>query len=168
MSRAVHDVNIVDGLSASACIIAHLSVRHCTLVGYGRSDRVSPSGGRMFRFGTLVRRCIPFAALIVLAALLGFGPVRPAVAQTTNGAVAGIVTDAQGGVLPGVTVTLRNTDTGLNRNIVTEGDGRYRVGGLPPGRYELRAELQGFGSVQVTDILLQVGAELLRNVTLQL
>jgi len=122
----------------------------------------------MFRAGTSVRRRVQFAALVFLAALLSFGPATLAGAQTTNGAIAGIVSDAQGGVLPGVTLTLRNSDTGLTRTVVTEADGRYRVGGLPPGRYELQVELQGFGAVQVTDIVLQVGTELLRNVTLQL
>ena len=65
----------------------------------------------------------------------------PAFAQVANAVVTGIVTDAQGGVLPGVTITVRNADSGVTRTIVTEADGRYRLGGLPPGRYNLRAEL---------------------------
>ena len=44
----------------------------------------------------------------------------PAMAQTTNGVISGIISDAQGGVLPGVTVTARNVDTGITRTIVTE------------------------------------------------
>ena len=122
----------------------------------------------MFRARTLARPHLQWTAVLFVVVLFAFGPANPAVAQTTNGVIAGIVSDAQGGVLPGVTLTVRNTETGLTRTVVTEGDGRYRAGGLPPGRYELQAELQGFGSVQVTDIVLQVGAELLRNVTLQL
>ena len=39
----------------------------------------------------------------------------PATAQTTNGVISGIISDAQGGVLPGVTVTARNVDTGAMR-----------------------------------------------------
>ena len=108
--------------------------------------------------------------LLVVACVWG-GAVTlmvPAVAaQTTNGVIAGIVNDAQGAVLPGVTVTVRNVDTGFTRTIVTESDGRYRHAGLPPGRYALRAELQGFGAVEVTEITLNIGAELLRNVTMQ-
>src|SRR5918993_1198806 len=112
----------------------------------------------MFRAGSLARRhLLRLAVLSFLAVLVSFGPSTPAAAQTTNGAIAGTVSDAQGGVLPGVTVTLRNADTGLSRTIVTEVDGRYRVGGLPPGRYELRAELQGFGPVEVTEIVITVG-----------
>ena len=48
----------------------------------------------------------------------------PAAAQTTNGVISGIVSDAQGGVLPGVTVTGRNIETGITRTVVTEADGR--------------------------------------------
>src|SRR5687768_9041918 len=121
----------------------------------------------MSRAGDLARRRLPFAVLFFLVAVMAMAPARPA-AQTTNGVLAGVVTDAQGGILPGVTVTLRNTDTGLTRTVVTEADGRYRAGGLPPGRYELRAELQGFGPVEVVDLGVAVGTELGRNITMQL
>ncbi|MGH6690767.1 MAG: carboxypeptidase regulatory-like domain-containing protein, partial [Gammaproteobacteria bacterium] len=92
----------------------------------------------------------------------------PAGAQTTSATMVGLVTDAQGGILPGVTLTLRNVETGFIRTVVTETDGRYRLGGLPPGRYELRTELQGFAPVEVTDITLTIGLEIARNLTLQL
>ena len=121
----------------------------------------------MFRAGFLVRaRGLSVALLLSVLAAAALA-VAPTAAQTTNGVITGVVSDAQGGVLPGVTLTLRNTDTGLTRNVVTEADGRYRAGGLPPGRYTLRAELQGFGTVEVTDMVLTVGSELGRNVVLQ-
>ena len=122
----------------------------------------------MFRAGSLARRRLLSAVLIFLAVLIGLGPSTRAAAQTTNGVITGIISDAQGGVLPGVTVTLRNAETGLTRSIVTDVDGRYRVGGLPPGRYQLNAELQGFGPIEVMDIVLTVGSEVAQNVTLQL
>src|SRR5689334_2896431 len=103
------------------------------------------------------------AALFVALAFIS----PPAMAQTTNGVISGIISDAQGGVLPGVTVTARNVDTGATRNITTEADGRFRLAGLNPGRYELKAELQGFGTVTVPDITVAVGSETTRNVTLQ-
>ena len=107
---------------------------------------------------------IVWTIALVLAAA---GTSTPAYAQTTNGAIVGVVTDAQAAVLPGVTVTLRNTDTGLVRVLTSETDGRYRVGGLPPGRYELTSELQGFSPVRVTDMTVVIGGELVRNVTMQ-
>ena len=68
----------------------------------------------------------------IAALLLAFacGMATPAMAQTTNGVISGIINDAQGGVLPGVTVTGRNLDTGISRTVVTEGDGRFRLAAL--------------------------------------
>jgi carboxypeptidase family protein/TonB-dependent receptor-like protein len=114
----------------------------------------------------LVSWC-PGSLLFLL--LLAFALALPSgtAAQTTNGVISGMVNDAQGAVLPGVTLTLRNTETGLTRTLVTEADGRYRVGGLPPGPYSIRAELQGFGTVDVTDVTVTVGTEEVRNLTMQ-
>ena len=102
-------------------------------------------------------------ALVAAVALTA----APSSAQTTNAVLSGVVNDAQGGVLPGVTVTVRNTETGFTRTVVTEADGRYRLAGLAPGRYDLRVELQGFGAVAVTDITLTTGGEVVRDVTMQ-
>src|SRR5262245_30795639 len=109
--------------------------------------------------------CGDWLAIMLLA--LAFGVPTPATAQTTNGVISGIVSDAQGAVLPGVTLTLRNTETGLTRTLVTETDGIYRAGGLPPGPYSIRAELQGFGTVEATDVTVAVGTEAVRNLTMQ-
>jgi hypothetical protein len=110
----------------------------------------------------MVRRVSIAALLFALIAA-----AIPAAAQTTNGVISGIVSDAQGGVLPGVTVTGRNIETGITRTVVTESDGRYRLAALPPGRYEMRAELQGFGTANVPEMTLLTGTELTRNVTMQ-
>lgn len=104
-------------------------------------------------------------AVLVLA-LMVIAPSATA-AQTTNGVISGTVNDAQGAVLPGVTITLRNAETGLTRSLVTESDGRFRVGGLPPGPYSIRGELQGFGTVDITDVTVVVGSETVRNLTMQ-
>jgi hypothetical protein len=104
-------------------------------------------------------------ATMLLAVVLG-APTATS-AQTTNGVISGIISDAQGAVLPGVTVTLRNTETGLTRTAVTEADGRFRAGGLPPGPYQIRAELQGFGTVEVADVTVAVDSEAVRNLTMQ-
>jgi hypothetical protein len=82
--------------------------------------------------------------------------------------VTGIITDAQGGVLPGVTVTLRNVESGTVRTAVTEADGLYRIAGLLPGRYDLTAELQGFGVREAPGITLTIGLVIQMNLTLAL
>src|SRR5262245_64287511 len=84
---------------------------------------------------------LPFAALFI--ALL-IAPVA-ARADITKFDLSGVITDATGGVLPGVTVTLKNVDTGFNRSTVTDTDGRYSFNAVPPtGKWSLSAELPGF------------------------
>jgi carboxypeptidase family protein len=110
------------------------------------------------------------ASLIVttVALFLSLGLALPAGAQTTGGSIVGVVTDAQGGVLPGVTLTARNAETGMVRTAVTEPDGKYRLAGLPPGRYDIRSELSGFAVVEVKDLALTIGLEVASNITMVL
>src|SRR4029453_19178540 len=106
-------------------------------------------------------RRVPQFTARILAMQLGLAlPVR---AQVANAVITGTVTDSQGGALPGVTITVRNAESGVTRTIVTEADGRYRLGGLPPGRYNLTAELQGFANVDVKDVTLTLGLEYPRD-----
>src|SRR6185312_17506900 len=79
-------------------------------------------------------------------ALMAFLVVAPsaAYAQVEQGRVLGTVRDAQGGVLPGVTVTATSAALIGQRTAVTESDGRYLITNLPSGTYALRFELQGF------------------------
>ncbi|MBI4485556.1 MAG: TonB-dependent receptor, partial [Acidobacteria bacterium] len=83
--------------------------------------------------------------------------VYPIAAQTvTTGTIAGVVKDAQGGVLPGAAVTVTSLETGLTRDVVTDQEGGYVVNLLPPGRYRIQAELIGLGKAEVpgVDVLL--------------
>ena len=71
----------------------------------------------------------------------------PVIADVTRFDLSGIVTDATGAVLPGVTVNLKNGDTGFTRSTVTDDAGRYSFNALPPtGKWSLEVELAGFGS----------------------
>jgi len=78
-------------------------------------------------------------------------------AQATAG-LAGRVTDESGAVLPGVTVTATQTDTGFTRSVVTDGSGAWIASNLPLGPYRLEVSLQGFRTYVQTGIVLQVGA----------
>ena len=82
------------------------------------------------------------AWLVILLALPLASPSR-AVAQTTA-TLAGRVLDSSGGMLPGVVISARQVETGLQRSAVSGIDGRYTIASLPPGSYEIRAELSGF------------------------
>ena len=79
----------------------------------------------------------------------------------------GIVKDSGGLPLPGVTVTMTQTDTGLVRNTVTNETGAYIITNLPVGPYKLEASLQGFRTYAQTGIVLQVNSNPTLNVTLQ-
>ena len=97
------------------------------------------------------------------------GTAAPVAAQgEASAAVTGIITDAQGGVLPGVTVTLRNVESGTVRTTVTEVEGQYRLAGLLPGRYDLKAELQGFGVREAPGLTLTIGLVVQMNLTMTL
>ena len=80
--------------------------------------------------------------VFVAAAILGFA--LPLAAQSTTGRISGTVTDAQGGVLPGVTVTALHDVTGLTRTAVTDQNGAYVLLTLPIGIYTISAEIGGF------------------------
>jgi hypothetical protein len=71
--------------------------------------------------------------------------------------LSGTVRDESGGVLPGVSVTVTQTNTGLVRTTVTESNGAYLLTNLPTGPYRLEAALQGFKTYAQTGIVLQVG-----------
>ena len=73
----------------------------------------------------------------VLAAL-------PAAAQQTESRIVGTITDQNGGVLPGVTVTITANATGAVRTAVSDAHGHYAVTNLAPGSYRVAVELTGF------------------------
>ena len=93
----------------------------------------------------------------VLVLLTIFGTFLFAQSQATTGVIEGTVTDATGGSLPGVTVSMKNTATNFEQVQVTDSAGRYRGVLLPLGPYEVRATLSGFNSQTVKGIDLGVG-----------
>ena len=78
-------------------------------------------------------------ALAVFLSLAG-----PAVAQTETGRITGVVTDATGGILPGVTVKAKAVGTGATRTVITDSLGVYVFANLPPAQYDITTELDGF------------------------
>ena len=86
-------------------------------------------------------------------------------AQATAG-FAGRVTDEDGAVLPGVTVTAMQVDTGFTRSVVSDGTGAWTMPNLPIGPYRLEVALQGFRTYVQTGITLQVDATPTVNVVL--
>src|SRR5580765_258099 len=108
-----------------------------------------------------VLKCILSALLLLTLTASAF-----AQSQAANGAIEGIVSDSSGGVLPGVTVTVINVETGTERAVVTSEKGLYRAPLLPLGKYRVVAELPGFKKFEGTDIQLSVGQTAVVNPTL--
>lgn len=81
--------------------------------------------------------------------------------------LSGRVTDATGGVIPAVTVTATNIDTGVSRTVVTTRVGLYEVVALPVGRYEIHATKQGFAEQIRAGVVLDVGQDATADLALR-
>ena len=116
----------------------------------GRNDMTVRHDTRRDVMQRVLRDLAVGAAVLLLTSALAW-------AQATA-ELNGRVTDESGAVLPGVTVTATQTDTGFTRTVVTDGTGTYSMPNLPTGPYRLEVSLQGFKTYVQTGIVLQVGA----------
>ncbi len=73
------------------------------------------------------------------------------------GGIQGTATDTTGAVVPGVTVTIKNLATSVERVVLSEDNGRFVIPNLIPGNYSLRAELTGFSPFAVANVQVNVG-----------
>ena len=102
----------------------------------------------------------------VLVAALAMVCCWPAHAQNATAAITGLVTDSADAFMPGVTVRLRNIDTGIERRFLTTETGDYTITNVPPGNYELRAEKAGFRPHHQTGLALELDQTLRRDIRL--
>ena len=91
-----------------------------------------------------MKRIVAF--VVILLAPVFLAPAWAQVSATT-GSINGKVSDASGGVLPGVTVTIASPNMQGTRTDVTSAEGDYRFPAVPPGEYRITYELTGFGTV---------------------
>ena len=84
--------------------------------------------------------------MILLALLTAAVFSITALAQTETGQIVGKVTDSQGAVIPGASVTIKSVNTGVERTGTTNHEGVYIVSNLQPGVYEVQIQAQGFGT----------------------
>jgi hypothetical protein len=96
---------------------------------------------------------------------LGFASLG--MAQLDTGTISGTVTDPSGAAVPGATVTIRNVETGVARNLLTNAVGRYDATALPVGMYEVRTSLTGFQTLVRSGITLTVGRNAVVDMSLQ-
>jgi hypothetical protein len=99
------------------------------------------------------RQLVWVLALTLVAAV-------PAFAQFERGKISGTIKDAQGGVMPGVTVTATNQQNQQAVSATTDDSGFYTFANLTPGRYNMNAELQGFKKVVRNDVQLDAAGSI--------
>ncbi len=107
-----------------------------------------------------LRTCAVLFAVLLLA--------LPAAAQEQTGSIQGVVKDSSGAVLPGVTVEARSPSAVGVSTAMTDSNGIYRFPALPPGTYEVSANLQSFVPAKVGDALVTLGKQLTIDLTLKL
>jgi hypothetical protein len=99
--------------------------------------------------------------LVCFATGIGFG-------QSNQASVSGVVSDAQGAIVPGAKVTITNLGTDLPRSAVTNQAGFYSIPNLPVGAYTLAVEHQGFRRYVRQGLSLSTGQTLGLDVKLEL
>src|SRR4030095_10983814 len=100
----------------------------------------------------MVRRSLSSFVIAIVLLPAGVSAQTVAVAQ-----LSGAVLDDSGGALPGVDVTVTQTNTGMTRSVGPGGNGDYVFTNLPVGPYKLSAKLSGFSTFEQTGIVLAVG-----------
>jgi hypothetical protein len=96
-------------------------------------------------------------ALITFVLLIQFAPSNLN-AQVASGTIVGTVRDSSGAIVPGVTVTCKNVDTGVARMVVAGELGNYTIPALPVGTYDLEATISGFRTEVRKGVAVTVGA----------
>src|ERR1700680_4664804 len=91
----------------------------------------------------------------------------PAYSQGNAGRILGTVTDQSGGVVAGATVTVIDTERGVNRTLTSDDAGEYNAPNLTPGNYTVRAEAKGFKKLERQNVGLEVGKEVRIDLTVQ-
>ena len=108
---------------------------------------------------SFLQRLKGVASLALVALVLGSSPTILR-GQTTSASVSGSVEDSQGGVLPGVTVTLTSRTQGNVLTAVTDEDGRFTFAIVRPDSYSLQVSLQGFKRLERTNVVVNANDKL--------
>ncbi|MEW6361083.1 MAG: TonB-dependent receptor [Acidobacteriota bacterium] len=105
--------------------------------------------------------------LLTIAAFLLLSAGAAAQSQSTSGNIEGRITDSTGAVVPNVTVTATNKDTGFRKNAQSDSEGNYVIVLLPPGIYTVEvAAAKGFAAVKYENVRVTVGAKYSLNIEL--
>src|SRR2546428_1995095 len=116
------------------------------------------------KMGTSVRSFGRFVtAIVVLIAL----PTCLLFAQTSTATILGVVKDASGALVPGVSITIKHTESGLTRTVISNERSGYNVPLLPVGAYQITTTMPGFKQAVRSGVNLVVGQEAVVDLTLE-
>ncbi len=107
-------------------------------------------------------------SLVMLLCLVLLSAVASSAQTVTTGSIAGTVTDDQGGVLPGATITAVHTPTGTSYEAVTGADGRFSILNVRVGPYTVSVTMAGFKDQRQENVDVALGQERTTDFKLQL
>lgn len=122
---------------------------------------------------------MPLVRIRILAPLLNFTPflavfcavflggALPALAQVDQGTITGVVTDSSGALVPGASITLTDTDTGLVLRSKADANGIYTFSPIKIGNYTVSATAKGFQTTTQENVHLDVQQRLSVNLALK-
>ncbi len=105
---------------------------------------------------------------LLLASLALLLPARTLAQGETTSAIVGQVTDATNAAIPGATITITNRETGLQRSLKTDDQGRFNFPQLKPGTYMVKVEAANFAPQQNDSVLAGLGQKQTVNFTLKI
>ena len=108
-----------------------------------------------------MRRLASFVCAMMLLPIM-------VLAQSTTQSIQGLVTDSTGGVVPGATVILTNTGTGVARTVQTNETGNYGFPSVQVGNYEIKVEMQGFKGETVKGLRVETAAQVRQDIRLEI
>lgn len=111
---------------------------------------------------------LKIVTVFIFAALFLSLGINAAWAQIAGAEIRGKVVDTTGAVLPGVTITITQVETGISRTVVTSDRGTYFAPALEVGTYNIKAELEGFAPETREGIVLAVGQKVVLDFTLRI
>jgi hypothetical protein len=97
---------------------------------------------------------------------LACATIASAQTSSTAGAIRGVIKTKQGQAMAGATLSLRNRETGLVRNAVTNAQGEYQIGLLPVGNYELTVTANGMRTLKDSSVMVSLGQNTIANFNL--
>jgi hypothetical protein len=114
----------------------------------------------------LTLRIISMCLGSFVALAFSFFAAAPIYAQVAGATLTGVVTDASGAVISGAKLSLKNVETGIIAEAISNSDGLYAVSNLLPGAYEMTVSAPGFARQVRSGLTLTVGAQVELNITL--